>query len=263
MVSSKFFTKKRPEKRLILSLKSKSGRSSSTGRITVRHQGGGVKRLYRIVDMGQEKINIPGKIVAIEYDPYRTSFLGLVEYKDGEKRYIILTKGLKIGDEIVCSENAELKPGNRVKLKNVPIGTEIYNIELEPGKGGKLARGAGAVATVSAQESPYTHIEMPSREIRKVSQEGFASIGVVSNEKHIFEILGKAGRNRMKGVRPAVRGTAMIPVAHPHGGGEGKTTTGLKYSKTPWGKPARGVKTRKRFWTDKFILKRRQKKNKK
>lgn len=263
MVSTKLFTKKEPEKRLLLVLKEHAGRSASSGRITTRHQGGGVKRFYRIVDFGQEKINLSGKVVAVEYDPYRTSFIILVEYQDGEKRYILAARGIKVGDEIICSENAEIKSGNRIKIKNAPIGTEVFNIEIEPGRGGRLVRGAGTAAKVVAQEPPFTHLEMPSGESRKISQECFATIGVVSNEKHIFEILGKAGINRKKGIRPKVRGTAMIPIAHPHGGGNGKTTTGLKYPKTPWGKNARGVRTRTRFWTDKFILKRREKKNKK
>lgn len=260
MSSNKIFTKKEPEKRLLLVLKEHAGRSSS-GRISVRHQGGGVKRFYRIVDFGQEKINLPGKVAAIEYDPYRTSFIILVEYKDGEKRYVLAPRGIKVGDEIICSDSAELKSGNRTKLKNIPIGTEVFNIEIEPGRGGKLIRGAGAAAKVIAQEPPFVHLEMPSGESRKVSQECFATLGVVSNEKHTFEILGKAGRTRKKGIRPRVRGTAMIPVAHPHGGGNGKTSIGLRYPKTPWGKPARGVRTRVRFWTDKFILKRRKRKD--
>ncbi len=255
------FTKKEPEKRLLLVLKEHAGRSASSGRITVRHQGGGVKRFYRIVDFGQEKINLSGKVVAIEYDPYRTSFIILVLYKDGDKRYVLAPKGIKVGDEIICADDAELKSGNRTKLKNIPIGTEVFNIEIEPGRGGKLIRCAGAAAKVIAQEPPFVHLEMPSGESRKISQECFATLGVVSNEKHMFEILGKAGRTRKKGIRPTVRGTAMIPIAHPHGGGEGKTTTGLKFSKTPWGKPARGVKTRRRFLTDKFILKRRIRKD--
>jgi large subunit ribosomal protein L2 len=259
MVSTKLFTKKEPEKKLCLILKQKAGRSSS-GRITVRHQGGGVKRFYRLVDFGQEKINLPGKVAALEYDPNRTSFIILVEYQGGEKRYLLAPKGINVGDEIVCSDNAELKPGNRMKIKNIPIGTEIFNIEIEPGRGGKLVRGAGNAAKVIAHESPFVHLEMPSGECRKVSEECFATLGMVSNEKHVFEILGKAGRNRKKGIRPSVRGTVMNPCDHPHGGGNGKTTTGLKYPKTPWGKIARGVKTRKRFWTDKFILKRREKK---
>ncbi|MFH1894668.1 MAG: 50S ribosomal protein L2 [Patescibacteria group bacterium] len=258
---NQLLTKKEPEKRLLLVLKEHAGRSASSGRITIRHRGGGVKRLYRIVDFGQEKINLPGKVVAIEYDPYRTSFIILVEYKDGDKRYVLAPKGIKVGDEIICSDSAELKLGNRAKLKHIPIGNEVFNIEIEPGRGGKLIRGAGTAAKVIAQEPPFVHLKMPSGESRKISQECFATLGVVSNEKHIFEILGKAGRTRKKGIRPTVRGTAMIPVAHPHGGGNGKTPIGLKAPKTPWGKPARGVKTRRRFWTDKFILKRRKRKD--
>jgi len=259
-MSANIFTKKEPEKRLLLVLKEHAGRNSS-GRISVRHQGGGVKRFYRIIDFGQEKINLLGKVVAIEYDPYRTSYIILVEYKDGQKRYILAPKGVKVGDEIICADNAELRPGNRTKLKNIPIGTEVFNIEIEPGKGGKLMRSAGTAAKVIAQEPPFVHLALPSGESRKIPQECFATLGVVSNEKHTFEILGKAGRKRLMGVRPSVRGTAMIPVAHPHGGGNGKTTTGLRYPKTPWGKPARGVRTRKRVWTDKFILKRRKRKD--
>ncbi|MFH1401704.1 MAG: 50S ribosomal protein L2 [Parcubacteria group bacterium] len=261
MSLNKIFTKKEPEKKLLLVLKEHAGRSSSSGRITVRHQGGGVKRFYRIVDFGQEKINLPGKVVAIEYDPYRTSFIILVEYRDGEKRYVLAPRGIKVGDEIICSDDVELKSGNRTKLKHIPIGTEVFNIEIEPGKGGKLIRGAGAAAKVMAQEPPFVHLEMPSGESRKVSQECFATLGVVSNEKHAFEILGKAGRSRKMGIRPKVRGGAMTPASHPHGGGNGKTSIGLAYPKTPWGKPARGVRTRKRFWTDKFILKRRKRKD--
>jgi large subunit ribosomal protein L2 len=263
MVSSKkLFTKKDPEKKLCLVLKEHAGRSSS-GRISVRHQGGGEKKFYRLVDFGQEKINIPGKVISVEYDPNRTSFILLIEYQGGQKGYVLSPKGMKVGDEIICAEAAELKVGNRMKLKNIPIGSEVFNIEVEVGRGGRLARGAGSSAKVIAQEPPFVHLQMPSGESRKIPQECFATMGTVSNEKHIFEILGKAGRMRHKGVRPRVRGTAMIPASHPHGGGNGKTTTGMKYPKTPWGKPARGVKTRRRFWTNKFILKRRPKKDKK
>ena len=220
-----------------------------------------MKKLYRIIDFGQEKLNVPGKVVSIEYDPYRTSFITLVEYKDGDKRYLLAPKDLKVGDEIICSDTAETKLGNRTKLKNITIGKEVFNIEIEAGRGGKMVRGAGTAATVIAQEPPFTHLEMPSGESRKVPQECFASIGVVSNEKHSFEILGKAGRKRLMGIRPTVRGTAMIPQSHPHGGGNGKTTTGMRFPKTPWGKPARGVRTRVRFSTNKFIIKRRKRKD--
>ncbi len=251
-------TKKEPERRLLLVLKNRAGRARS-GRITVRHRGGGVKRLYRIVDFGQEKLGMPAKVIALEYDPYRTAFLSLLEYQDGEKRYILAPKDLKVGDEIICAEKAEIKIGNRIKLKNIPVGTQVFNIELEPGRGGKLAKGAGTAAKVLAQEADLTHLTLPSGEIRKVSQECFATIGQVSHSEKRFQIIGKAGRVRLKGFRPTVRGTAMNPCDHPHGGGEGKTPIGLKGPKTPWGKPARGVKTRrKKKWTEKFIIKRRK-----
>ena len=252
-------TKKEPEKRLLLSLKKNAGRGSS-GRVTVRHRGAGVKKLYRVVDFKQEKIGISAKVVALEYDPYRTAFLMLLEYKDGEKRYQLAPHNIKIGDEIICRENTEIKIGNRLKLKNIPVGTLVYNVEIEPGRGGKMAKSAGSAATVLAQEGKFTHLSMPSGEVRKVLQEGFASVGQVSNPEKRFEVIGKAGRRRLKGWRPTVRGGAMIPPDHPHGGGEGRTPIGMKFPKTPWGKPARGVKTRKRKWTNKFIIQRRQKK---
>ena len=256
----KFLTKKEPEKALILAFKKKAGRASS-GRITVRHRGGGVKKLYRVVDFGQGKIDIPGKIIALEYDPYRTAFIALVEYKDGEKRYILASQDLKVGDEIMCAEKTPISPGNRMRLKNIPVGSMVYNIEIEPGRGGKMVKGAGTAAKILAQEAGFTNLQMPSSEIRKVRDNCFASTGMVSNPEHKFVVLGKAGRKRLMGWRPTVRGTAMNPVDHPHGGGEGKTTTGLKYPKTPWGKPARGVKTRKKKrWTNRFILQRRKKK---
>jgi len=251
-------TKKEPERRLLLVLKNRAGRARS-GRITVRHRGGGVKRLYRIVDFGQEKLGMPAKVIALEYDPYRTAFLSLLEYQDGEKRYSLAPKDLKVGDEIICAEKVEIKIGNRIKLKNIPVGTQVFNIELEPGKGGRLAKGAGTAAKVLAQEAGMVHLTLPSGEIRKVSQECFATIGQVSHPEKRFQIIGKAGRTRLKGFRPTVRGAAMNPCDHPHGGGEGKTPIGLKYPKTPWGKPARGVKTRrKKKWTEKFIIKRRK-----
>jgi len=259
---SKVLTNKEPEKSLLLSFKERAGRAKS-GRITMRHQGGGVKRLYRIIDFGQEKLNVPGKIIAVEYDPYRTSFILLVEYKDGSKKYIIAPKDAKVGDEIICADSGVITSGNRMKLRNIPIGTFVHNIEMDPGRGGKLARGAGTSAKVVAQEGNYTNLEMPSTEIRKLSSECFATIGVVSNPEHIFVNLGKAGTKRLMGVRPSVRGTAMNPPDHPHGGGGsgGKTTVGMSGPKTPWGKPARGVKTRKKKkWTGKFILSRRKKK---
>jgi len=255
-------TKKKPEKKLLLSLQRKAGRGSS-GRITVRHHGGGVKRLYRIIDFGQEKLDMPAKMLAVEYDPYRSCFISLLEYQDKKKRYRICPQDLKIGDSVICAEKAEIKTGNRMKLKNVPVGTQVYNIEVEPGRGGKLVRGAGTSARVLAQEGKYTHLVFPSTEVRKILGECFASIGQISFPEHKFIDVGKAGSSRKKGIRPHVRGSAMNPVDHPHGGGEGRTGIGLKHPKTPWGKPALGVKTRKRKkWTNKLIIQRRKGKKK-
>lgn len=261
MKKSKLLTKKKPEKRLLLSFKKMAGRGSD-GRITIRHRGGGVKRLYRIVDFGEEKLNVPAKVVAIEYDPYRSAFIYLLEYENGEKRYRICPHNIKIGDEIICTEKTEIKIGNRMKLKNISVGTQVYNIEVEPNKGGKLARGAGTSAKVLVQEGKFTHLVFPSSEVKMVSGECFASIGQVSFPEHKFIKLGKAGKTRLLRRRPQVRGTAMVPAAHPHGGGEGRSPIGLKHPKTPWGKPALGVKTRKKKWTDKYIIKRRRKKKK-
>lgn len=258
MRSHKLLTKKKPEKRLLLSLQKKSGRTNS-GRITIRHRGGGAKRLYRIVDFGQEKMNIPGKAIAIEYDPNRTSFIALILYNDGEKRYVLAPNNFNVGEEIICSESAEIKVGNRMKLKNIPVGTQVFNTELMPGQGGKMIKSAGSAAIVVAQEGDYTQLEMPSGEVRRFFSDCFASVGQVSYPEHRYEEIGKAGRTRLRGWRPTVRGTAMNPVDHPHGGGEGKTPIGLKHPKTPWGKPALGVKTRKKKWTDKMIIQRRKK----
>ncbi len=252
----KIITKKEPEKKLLAPKKKKAGRSTQTGQITVRHRGGGVKRLYRIVDFGQEKIGIPGKVLAIEYDPNRTALLALVEYEDGDKRYVLAPHGIKVGEEIICAEKAEIKIGNRMKLKNIPIGTQVFNVELIPGKGGKIVRAAGTSAKVLGQEGEYTILELPSKEKRKVFSECFATIGQVSHPDHKYEDIGKAGRVRLKGWRPTVRGKAMNPVDHPHGGGKGKAPIGMPYPKTPWGKPAKFVKTRKKKWTDKLIIER-------
>lgn len=254
-------TKKEPEKSLTLPLKKTGGRNSA-GRITIRHRGGGAKRLYRIIEFGQERLGERAKVIALEYDPNRTSFIALIQYEDGQKKYIIAPQGLKIGDEIIFDEKAPLSPGNRMKLKNIPVGTNVYNIELEPGKGGKIVRSAGSWAQVLAHEDKYTLLKLPSTEIRKVPSECFASIGMVSNPEHRFVNLGKAGRTRLLGKRPHVRGSAMNPCDHPHGGGEGRTGIGLKHPKTPWGKPALGVKTRKKKKSDKLIIQRRSKKKK-
>ncbi len=252
-------TKNKPEKGLLISLKRRAGRGPG-GRITVRHKGGGAKRLYRIIDFGQEKIGVQAKVSAIEYDPYRTAFICLMQYEDGRKRYRLCPQGLKVGDEVVCQESAELKTGNRMKLKNILVGTQVFNVEVEPDRGGKLARGAGTSVKVLAQEGKYTHLVFPSTEVKKVSGECFATIGQASFPEHKFIKIGKAGRSRLLGRRPTVRGSAMNPVDHPHGGGEGRSPIGMKHPKTPWGKPALGVKTRKKKWTDKLIVQRRKKK---
>ncbi len=264
-IDYRILTKKEPEKNLVFIMKKKSGRNNQ-GRITVRHRGGGVKRKYRIIDFysGRDKLNVPAKVLSLEYDPCRTCFLALIQYPDGEKRYILAPQELKVGDEIVCAETADFKPGNRMKLKNILVGTPVYNIELSPGRGGQLVRSAGICAKILAKEGGYVTLSLPSTEIRKVPEECFASIGSLSNPEHAFVNLGKAGRSRHLGIRPTVRGTAMNPCDHPHGGGEGRTTIGLKHQKTPWGKTAYGVKTRKRKkYSNKFIIKRRKRKHKK
>jgi large subunit ribosomal protein L2 len=261
MKKYKLLTKKKPERKLLTPLKKRAGRASS-GRITVRHKGGGVKRLYRTVDFGQDKLGMKAVVKAIEYDPNRTSFICLLEYEDGEKRYQIHPHDLKVEDTIICAEEAEIKTGNRMKLKNIPSGTQVYNIELEPGRGGKMIRGAGTSAKVAAHEGKYTHLVFPSSEIRKILGDCYASIGQVSYPEHRFVKVGKAGNSRLKGRRPHVRGTTMNPPDHPHGGGEGRSSIGMKHPKTPWGKPALGVKTRKKKWTDKLIVRRRLKKRK-
>ncbi len=258
----KILIKKKPEKSLLRPLRKTGGRGRD-GRITVRHRGGGVKRRYRLIDFGEAKLGI-AKVKAIEYDPNRTTYIALLGYPDGSKSYILAPDGMKVDDEIIYSEKAPISIGNRMKLKNIPVGTFVYNIELEPGRGGKIARAAGNSCQVLAQEDKYTHLKMPSTEIKKVLMECFASIGQLSNSQHRFQKIGKAGRARLRGRRPTVRGTAMPVSAHPHGGGEGKTGIGLKHPKTPWGKPALGVKTRKRKkWTNKYMISRRKRKKSK
>ena len=253
----KDLTKKKPEKRLTIRLNRKSGRGGG-GRITVAHKGGGAKNLYRIINFGQEKQGISAKVIAIEYDPNRTSFIALLEYTDKDRKYIIAPDGLKVGEELICDEKTEVKVGNRMKIKNIPVGTQIYNIELMPGQGGKMIRGAGTSAKIMNQEEKYTQLVLPSSETRMVPGECYASVGQVSFPEHRFIRIKNAGANRRKGIRPTVRGTAMNPVDHPHGGGEGRTPRGLKHPKTPWGKPALGVKTRNsKKWTNKLIIQRR------
>ncbi len=238
-------------------LKKHSGRDNR-GHVSVRHQGGRQKRYYRIIDFKRDKRNIQGNVVGIEYDPNRNAQIALIEYKDGEKRYVLHPKELKMGDKIVASESAEIKVGNALPLKNIPLGVQIHNIELYAGKGGQMMRGAGSYALVVAKESPYVHLKLPSGEVRKFFENCWATIGQVGNITHKDEIIGKAGRRILMGIRPTVRGTAQNPRSHPHGGGEGRSGEGM-HPKTPWGKPARGKRTRqKRKWSNKFVIQRRK-----
>lgn len=246
-----------PFKPLLKKIKTAAGRNN-TGRITIRHQGGGVKRLYRMVDFKQNKSGIPARVEAIEYDPYRTAFIARVVYRDGERRYILAPQGLKAGDELISSERAEFKTGNRTVLKRIPVGTMVYNVEIQKGRGGQLARSAGSSIQVLAHEDGYTHLKLSSGEIRKVSWDGWASIGQVSNQEHSLVTIGKAGRTRWLGVRPTVRGSAMNPRDHPYGGGEGRAVRGTRKPKTKWGKVTGGHKTRnKKKWSNSLIIKRR------
>jgi len=256
-------TKTKPEKSLIVIKKRKSGRNSQ-GRITVRHRGGGAKRYIRLIDFKRDKFDISAEVASIEYDPNRGARIALLRYDDGDKRYIIAPIGLKVGQKIVSSKKQiEIKTGNAMPIKYIPAGVAIHNIELEPGRGAKLARGAGNAASVMGTEDKYTQIKLPSGEIRLVKKDCLCSVGQVSNPDRRHIKIGKAGRKRHLGIRPTVRGTAMNPKDHPHGGGEGKQSIGLKHPKTPWGKPALGVKTRKKNKpSDKLIIKRRKSKRK-
>lgn len=252
-------TKKTPEKSLTINLKTSAGRNAH-GRITSRHRGGGVKRRYRIIDFRRNKDGIPARVASIEYDPYRTAYIALLNYVDGEKRYIIAPVGLKVGDKVESGEEADIKIGNALKLKNIPVGTTIHNIELTPGKGGQMARSAGAEAQLMAKEGKYAQVKLPSGEVRMVSLECKATIGQVGNVSHELITLGKAGKSRYLGRRPHVRGSAMNPVDHPHGGGEGRTPIGRPSPMTPWGKKTLGLKTRKRSKkSNKYIIRRRTK----
>jgi len=251
-------TKDRPERSLIVSGKKTAGRNS-LGRVTVRHRGGGSKRQLRMVDFLRDKSGIPAKVSAIEYDPNRTARLALLVYADGEKRYILAPLGVKVGDTLVSGPQAEIKPGNNLPLANIPIGTTIHAIELQPGKGAQIGRSAGSSAQLLAKEGKYAHVRMPSGEVRLVLQECSASIGQVGNVDHSNVKLGKAGRARHMGLRPEVRGTAMSPRDHPHGGGEGRSSIGMPGPKTPWGKPALGYKTRRNKRTNKMIIRHRSK----
>jgi large subunit ribosomal protein L2 len=251
-------TKNTPEKSLLTSINSMSGRNSR-GVITVRHKGGRNKRMYRLVDFKQKRLDIDAIVKSIEYDPNRSGFIALITYTDGIKSYILSPAKLEVGQRLTFSKQAPLTIGNRLTLEFIPVGTEIYNLELFPGKGGQIIRSAGSAGQVLAVEENYALVKLPSGEVRKVHKTVYASIGRVSNEAHMLENIGKAGRNRWRGVRPAVRGSAMNPVDHPHGGGEGRQPIGLKSPKTPWGKIALGKKTRKRNKTsNKFIISRRK-----
>ncbi len=251
-------TKSKPEKSLLLSLKRGSGRNNQ-GRITVRHRGKGAKRRLRIIDFKRDKIGVPGRVAAIEYDPNRSANIALIYYADGEKRYILAPLGLKVGDTVKSGSDAEVKTGNNLPLKLIPSGTLIHNIELEKGRGGQLVRSAGAAAQLMVREGEYALIRLPSGEVRRVRSDCVATIGQVGNIDHQGIKLGKAGRKRWLGWRPTVRGSAMNPRDHPHGGGEGRCPIGLPGPKTPWGKPALGYRTRKPKPSDRLIVKRRRK----
>ncbi len=252
-------TKDRPEKSLLVPLKKRGGRNNQ-GRITVRHRGGGAKRKLRIIDFKRDKPGVPGRVAAIEYDPNRSARIALIYYADGEKRYILAPLGLNVGDTIKSGEGAEIRPGNALPLKLIPSGTQIHNIEMYPGRGGQIVRSAGASAQLMAKEGEYALVRLPSGEMRRIRSACIATIGQIGNVDHQHITLGKAGRKRWMGWRPTVRGSAMSPRDHPHGGGEGRSPIGLPGPKTPWGKPALGYRTRKSKPSDKFIVKRRGKK---
>lgn len=257
-------SKKKPEKSLIIRLKQQAGRDAA-GHISVRHRGGGAKKMYRIIGSLQNKLNNAAEVVSLEYDPYRTAFISLVKFEDRVKMYILAPEGLKIGDKIIASPKADLKTGNRLQLKNLPTGSPIHDIELIPGRGrGQIVKSAGSSATIAAQaegsgrRNKYVQVKLPSGEIRLIHGDCYASVGQVGNVDHKDVRYAKAGRLRHMGWRPTVRGKAMHPAAHPHGGGEGVNPVGLKYPKTPWGKPAMGYRTRKKKYSNKFIIKRRK-----
>ncbi|MEY4747616.1 MAG: hypothetical protein RLZZ416_665 [Candidatus Parcubacteria bacterium] len=255
----KFLSGHAPHKPLLKGARSFGGRNSF-GRITMRHQGGGHKRRHRSVDFRFDKKNILARIASIEYDPFRSGFIGLAIYADGEKRYMLVPKHAKVGDTFIVSENAPLKPGNRLPLSNIPVGSFVYNIELKPGAGAVLARSAGNFCEIVAQDGGYSHLKLPSTEVRRVIGTAWASVGEVSNDEHRLANLGKAGRTRWMGVRPTVRGSAMNPVDHPHGGGEGRQGRGLRRAKSLWGKPTgKGQKTRRpKKYSNVFIVSRRK-----
>jgi large subunit ribosomal protein L2 len=251
-------TKKRPEKSLTEPLKKQAGRNNQ-GKITVRHRGGGHKRLYRIIDFKRNKTGVPATVTAIEYDPNRSARIALLEYSDGEKRYIICPLGVKVGDTLQSGAGSEIRPGNALPLRLIPTGSQVHNVELQLGRGGQIVRSAGTSAQLVAKEGTYSTLRLPSGEMRRILSECMATLGVVGNAEHNIIKLGKAGRTAHRGFRPAVRRSAMNPRDHPHGGGEGKSPVGMPGPKTPWGKPALGLRTRNNKKTDKFIVRRRTK----
>ena len=251
-------TRGKPQKNLTSPLRKKSGRNAR-GVITVRHRGGGHKRKYRLIDFKRDKFDVPAVVNSVEYDPNRSARIALLTYADGEKRYIIAPQGLQVGQQVMSGPNAEIKVGHALPLNRIPLGTQIHNIELYPGRGGQLVRSAGTSAQVMAKEGSYAQVRLPSGEVRLIGQNCLATIGVIGNVEHGNIKLGKAGRKRWKGIRPSVRGTAMDPASHPHGGGEGRAPIGMPSPKTPWGKPTLGAKTRRNKSTDKYIIRRRGK----
>jgi large subunit ribosomal protein L2 len=251
-------TRKRPQKGLTAPIKSKGGRNSY-GRITMRYRGGGHKRIYRIIDFKRDKFGIPAKVASVEYDPNRSARIALLHYVDGEKRYILAPAGLNVGDRVVSGPGSEIRVGNTLPLKDIPLGTEVHNVELVPGGGGQLARGAGTFVQLVAKEGKHAHLRLPSGEVRLARQECLATIGQVGNVDHENITIGKAGRSRWLGRRPHVRGVAMNPIDHPMGGGEGKSSGG-RHPCSPWGWPTKGYKTRTRKLSDKYIVRRRKKK---
>jgi len=250
-------TKRRPEPRLVESLRAAAGRNSQ-GKVTVRHRGGGHKRLYRIIDFKRDKDGVPARVAAIEYDPNRSARIALLSYADGEKRYILAPVGLRVGEKVTSGPAAEIVPGNALPLRAIPVGTIVHNVELQPGRGGQLVRAAGGGAQIMAKEGGFVHLRLPSGEVRLIPQECRATVGQVGNPEHEAIKLGKAGRSRWLGKRPTVRGVAMDPSSHPHGGGEGRSPIGMPGPVSPWGKPTLGAKTRRRQGSDRMIVKRRK-----
>jgi len=252
-------TERTPERRLVRRLKAHAGRNSA-GKVSVRHRGGGHKRRYRVIDFKRDKFGVPGRVESIQYDPNRSARIALLAYADGEKRYIIAPLELMVGDVVASGPDAEVRVGNALPIQRIPLGTQIHNLELEPGRGGQLVRSAGTSAQLIAKEGPYAQVRLPSGEVRRINQRCMATVGQVGNVDHSHVTLGKAGRVRWLGRRPTVRGTAMDPGSHPHGGGEGRAPVGMPGPKTPWGKPALGYKTRRLKISDKFIVHRRGRK---